>query len=418
MLSTLFAPLSAPPPRLPSLDPLAIHPYGFPPETAVPHDECGVTLALPCENSVEVFALGADRAMYHRRRSSGSWSEWKAITQAGNVLGGPAVTTDGAGRLHVLARGPDQKLWHTQQTPPNGSVVLMEAADQETQESLIWSQWRHAGNISAITSPTLTVGADGRVHAFALGESKGVWHAQVPLCCNEAWGWEALGGIWASKPAVVSDSTGAIHVFTVGTDDAMWTTRQLLPDPSAAAKAKAALALGDVKGFEAQQSLMLSLKPTWSPWTSLGGMFASEPKVSAMRQEGGTLMVVARAHDRAFHAATRGASGSWSSWAPLPGMWSSGPALLPLGQSGAELFGRSMDLAVSHATLAGDGAQGDVESLGGRFSTTPAVMEDADGLLEVYARGFDGEIWSRKQMSGGGWAAWLSLGGDFLPFPC
>ena len=121
MLSTLFAPLSAPPPRLPSLDPMAIHPYGFPPETAVPHDECGVTLALPCENSVEVFALGADRAMYHRRRSSGSWSEWKAITQAGNVLGGPAVTTDGAGRLHVLARGPDQKLWHTPpRVVPNG----------------------------------------------------------------------------------------------------------------------------------------------------------------------------------------------------------------------------------------------------------------------------------------------------------
>ena len=62
------------------------------------------------------------------------------------MLGGPAVATDGTGRLHVMARGPDNRLWHTQQpaqAQSNGSLVegvAAESADGSAKPTA-WSQW-------------------------------------------------------------------------------------------------------------------------------------------------------------------------------------------------------------------------------------------------------------------------------------
>ena len=51
------------------------------------------------------------------------------------------------------------------------------------------------------------------MHAFALGEGRGVWHSVVPDRDGDAaWGWQPLGGVWASKPAAVVDASGALHV--------------------------------------------------------------------------------------------------------------------------------------------------------------------------------------------------------------
>ena len=138
------------------------------------------------------------------------------------MLGGPAVATDGTGRLHVMARGPDNRLWHTQQpaqAQSNGSLVegvAAESADGSAKPTA-WSQWQRAGatvaESAALASPTLAAGADGRVHAFALGEGRDVWHSVVPdRDGGAAWGWQPLGGVWASKPAAVVDASGALHV--------------------------------------------------------------------------------------------------------------------------------------------------------------------------------------------------------------
>ena len=408
------------PSEVPSLPAGALHPYGMPPVSAVPHDECGVVLALPCEDSVEVFALGADRALRHRRRTKGSWStDWKPITLPGNMLGGPAATTDGAGRLHLMALGPDRKLWHTQQSPPNGTTLVELAALAASADGLVWSPWKHAGDASALSSPTLTVGTDGRLHALVLGENKGVWHAVVPLCCNAPWQWENLGGLWASRPAAVVDASGSVHVFAIGTDGAMWTTRQ--PPPAAAAQAAAALVQGDLAAFDAHSArAQAEGAAAWTPWASLGGRFASEPKISALRQEEGGLAVMARSATRGFAQSTYApAKGEWSAWHALPGgPWASGPAVLPDARGGMALAARAADLAIWHVAVGADGAAPQKESLGGRFSTGPAIMEDTDGRLEVFARGFDQQVWTRKQLPSGGWAPWHSLGGDFLPFPC
>ena len=375
-----------------------------------------------------------DSTAFGHSGTSGNWSEWNPITLPGNVLGGPAVATDGAGRLHVMARGPDNRLWHTQQQEQarsNGSLLEGAAAAKGAEgaaKPTAWSQWQRAGSTvadsSALSSPTLTVGADGRVHAFALGEGRGVWHGVVPPDSDAPWEWEALGGVWASKPAAVADASGALHVLALGTDGALWAAK--LPSD------------GDGGASE------------WTTWASLGGRFASVPKISALRQAAGGLRVVARAANRTFaqsalRLATNGGSGQWGALSTLPGRtWASGAAVLPAADGGVEVSARAADLAIWHVSVAEDGtARRAPQSLGGRFSATPAVMQGADGLLEVFARGFDQQIWLRQQqppqpqpqpqsqpqqqqqqqqqqpaVATGGWGEWSSLGGDFLAFPC
>ena len=316
------------------------------------------------------LAKVADSTAFDHSGTSGNWSEWNPITLPGNVLGGPAVANDGAGRLHVMARGPDNRLWHTQQQPQarsNGSLVEGAAAEGAAAEGAegpaevtAWSQWQRAGTTaadsSALSSPTLTVGTDGRIHAFALGEGRGVWHGMVPLDSDAAWQWEALGGVWASKPAAVADASGALHVLVLGTDGALWAS-QLPVDGDGGAN-------------------------QWTAWASLGGRFASVPKISALRQAAGGLRVVARAANRTFAAsalrlATNGGTGQWGALSTLPGRpWASGAAVLPAADGGVEVSARAADLAIWHVSVAADGtARRAPQSLGGRFSATPAVMQ-------------------------------------------
>ena len=203
----------------------------------------------------------------------------------------------------------------------------------------------------------------------------------------------------------------------------------------------------------------------WTAWASLGGRFASVPKISVLRQAAGGLRVVARAANRTFaQSALRlpanGGSGEWGALSTLPGRtWASGAAVLPAADGGLEVSARAVDLAIWHVSVAPDGtARRAPQSLGGRFAATPAVTQGADGVLEVFARGFDQQIWSRAQQPAiatalastpitttrrrqqqqppqlspavaqaapapapagpSGWGEWASLGGDFLPFPC
>ena len=200
-------------------------------------------------------------------------------------------------------------------------------------------------------------------------------------------------------------------MLAVGTDGALWATK--LPAEGDAAHG-------------------------WTAWASLGGRFASLPKISVLRQAAGPnpnpipnpipnpnpnpipnpnpnpnpspdqaaggLRVVARAANRTFaQSALRlpanGGSGEWGGLSTLPGRtWASGAAVLPAADGGLEVSARAVDLAIWHVSVAADGtARREPQSLGGRFAATPAVTQGADGVLEVFARGFDQQIWSRAQ---------------------
>lgn len=239
-------------------------------------------------------------------------------------------------------------------------------------------------------------------------------------------------------------------MLAVGTDGALWATA-LPADGDAANGANVA---NGANG--------------WTAWSSLGGRFASVPKISVLRQAAGGLRVVARAANRTFALSAlrlpaNGGSGQWGALSTLPGRtWASGAAVLPTADGGLEVSARAVDLAIWHVSVSPDGTARrtpqSLESLGGRFAATPAVTQGADGVLEVFARGFDQQIWWRVRQPAiatalastpittarprqqqpqpqpspavalavpapapagpSGWDEWASLGGDFLPFPC
>ena len=87
--------------------------YGFPDaepgfELEVPRDVCAAALTAPTDDSIELFALGADRAVWSRTRVAGRWRAWRPLTpQTGApwATSGPAAAVDASGDVHVLVRG-------------------------------------------------------------------------------------------------------------------------------------------------------------------------------------------------------------------------------------------------------------------------------------------------------------------------
>jgi hypothetical protein len=418
--------------------------------SAIPHDQCGTILAAQADD-LEVFALGLDRAIWHKRRSGGAWNAWTSL--GGVSSSGPSVVKDDEGRLHLFIRGVDRALWHSHQL--NGGGV-----------SGKWSNWARLGNFSTTTGPTVVVTAEGLIDVFALGADKAVWHIgqvgvheddhtmTVGKCPSDTkeitptesafiecmatgdqvekpgdgsddkpenpkkgddvarthpkknkvvWSeWESLGGVWTSKPAVNLSPDGLLGVFVRAVDRSLYNKFQVSTD---------------AKGIQ------------WSEWHNLKGVFASAPKVSVVQNTEGLTNIYARGIDRQFYVraqkGSRADGVAWKGWESLGGIWASGPVLVQNSNDHLELFGRGTDLSIWHKTaektVDNDCKWGKPESLGGRFSAAPSVVVNTDGFMEVFARGFDQAIWHKKQHETNNtivWAPWSSLGGALKPFPC
>ena len=143
--------------------------YGFPDaepgfELEVPRDVCAAALTAPTDDSIELFALGADRAVWSRTRVAGRWRAWRPLTpQTGApwATSGPAAAVDASGDVHVLVRGPDGRLWHAQQGGA-GTAVEGDGA---------WSAWSPAGNLTDTVARRNDL--QHRIMAFFIGITGG-----------------------------------------------------------------------------------------------------------------------------------------------------------------------------------------------------------------------------------------------------
>lgn len=446
------------PSKVAGLSATTLLPYGLPPGlmTSIPHDTCGTVLAAQADD-LEVFSLGIDRAIWHKRRAGGAWGVWKSI--GGVASSGPAVVKDDESRLHVFIRGVDRAVWHSHQ---------LNAADGLGK----WSNWARLGNFSTSSGPALVVTAEGLIDVFALGADKAVWHigqvgvheddhtltvgkcptntkqvekdddsaaafvecastrgeateaasvkdakedgddagmqsASTPLTHPRKnkviWSeWESLGGIWTSKPSVNLSPEGLLGVFVRGVDRSIYHKFQVATEK---------------KGVQ------------WSEWHNLKGVFASAPKITVVQNAEGLTNVYARGIDRQYYVRAQKGSKldgiSWAGWQSLGGIWAGGPVLVQNSDDHLELFGRGTDLSIWHKTAEkttdNDCKWGKPESLGGRFAAAPSVVVNTDGFMEVFARGFDQAIWHKKQREVNGtisWSTWSTLGGALKGFPC
>jgi len=117
---------------------------------------------------------------------------WQPL--GGVITTGPAVSSWGANRLDIFARGQDNGLWHMSW---NGSS---------------WSGWQSLGGV--ITSdPTAVSWGPNRIDIFARGQDNGLWHMSWN---GFGWSaWDSLGGILTSAPDASSCAPGHLDVGTL-----------------------------------------------------------------------------------------------------------------------------------------------------------------------------------------------------------
>ena len=143
-----------------------------------------------------VFGIGADTAVWYQQLTDVGWSGWQSLGGIATSLPSVAADTNG---VHVFARGGDYGLWY--RTLAGGS----------------WGPWIPRGGI--LISPPEVVASPSGLLAFAVGTDLGVWYQRFS---GGSWtAWTTLGGVVASFPAAASHESG-VHVFAVGTDGALW----------------------------------------------------------------------------------------------------------------------------------------------------------------------------------------------------
>jgi len=215
-------------------------------------------------------------------------------------------------------------------------------------------------------------------------------------------GWQNLGGVWTSKPAVTINHEGLLSVFVRGVDRSI---------------------------YYASQETSADHGLVWSDWIWLKGNFASAPKISSVTTSEGLFVLTARGMDKSFYMKKQIADADgveWGKWEPVGGLWSSGPTVLSPHSDSLELFGLGIDLSVWHKVFTSNADSeyywSAPECLQGRFSSSVSVVKDTSGLLHVFTRGFDQAIWVKQQSPDinnvATWGNWTSIGGSTLHYPC
>lgn len=94
---------------------------------------------------------------------------------------GPSVVANADGRLEIFARGADAAVWHNWQLSSGGA----------------WAGWNSLGGV-IVGAPAAAINADGRLEVFVLGGGNTIWHGFQTSPGNGWSGWMSLGGSIAS----------------------------------------------------------------------------------------------------------------------------------------------------------------------------------------------------------------------------
>jgi len=250
------------------------------------------------------------------------------------------------------------------------------------------SGWEHLGGIFT-SAPAVVASGSERLDVFGLGTDRSLFHAS--WAPSTGWtAWEPLGGTFASPPAVVSQGPNRIDIFGVGADGAMYH-----------------------KAWDG------AWRPSASGWESLGGVFTSPPAAASWASE--RLDVFGLGTNRGlFHKSWTPDTG-WTSWEPLGGVFTSRPVVVSWGPNRLDIFGIGTDGAMFHKAL-DDGAwqpsASDWEPLGGVFTSPPAAVSWGSGWLDVFGLGSDGSLFHKSWEADTGWtSSWERLGGVFTSPP-
>lgn len=283
-------------------------------------------------------------------------------------------------------------------------------------------------NLRVESAPVTVQGADGRLHAFAVGDDGAVWMLHES---GDGPGWSPWMSLGGQADAVVAerDGEGRLHVFARGRDGSVWhrvrggdgawgewVFREGRVDLLVAGRNRDSRIEVFARGADKTLVHMWQQPDgTWTKgWGGLGGgpidllCVASKPGPDASLH-----VFVRRMDDKTLWRLSQRPEGGWGDWARL-GEEPRQVDLVAVGVNAdarLEVFARGQDRALWHAWETGDGAWSGWASLGGRIDLL-AVGRNADGRLEAFARGMDKGLYHRWQVEpNGGWGAWDAMGG-------
>jgi hypothetical protein len=130
----------------------------------------GVGVSSWALNRLDCFAVGIDRAMWHKAWNGSTWSAWE--NRGGEFYSAPAAVCWGPNRIDVIALGGDRSVWHL-------------AWDGSS-----WSGWEDLGGFWT-DGVGISSWSANRLDCFAVGTDRALWH--------KAWdgigwsGWESSG---------------------------------------------------------------------------------------------------------------------------------------------------------------------------------------------------------------------------------
>jgi len=152
--------------------------------------------ARSLDGTMVVTARGGDQGIWYRMFDGATWSGWAPL--GGRALSGPTVTSTGAATWAVHARGGDDALWQisasggqwsgwsriggTLSSDPDATavggrvVVVARGSDLRlyaTEDQTGW--WTPVTTDGTAGGPSVTAGLDGRVEVFAVGTDNALY---------------------------------------------------------------------------------------------------------------------------------------------------------------------------------------------------------------------------------------------------
>lgn len=249
----------------------------------------------------------------------------------------------------------------------------------DSNNASVGSYLKERGGVIVVPQQRLQTGVTYTV-ALTVNGLPYTWSFTVNGFAQAPPGWQSLGGVLTSSPAVSSWSATRADVFVRGSDNGLY---QNTWNGTA-----------------------------WSNWRPLGGVLTSAP--AATSWSANRIDVFVRGTDnQLYHKSSDGTN--WSNWEPLGGILTSDPAVASWANGRLDVFVRGTDNALWHKWFDAGGWSG-WENLGGILTSSPAATSWGPNRLDVFVRGTDNGLWQRS-WNGTGWSSWQPLGGVLTSAP-
>jgi hypothetical protein len=307
-------------------------------------------VAQNSDGRLEAFVIGSDHALYHKSQTvAGSSSNWTDYSYLGGyIISNPVVARNSDGRLEVFVIGSNHALFHIFQTGASSNS---------------WSGYNNLGGY-ILGDPAVKANTDGRLELFVIGNDHGLYYNFQQGAGSNIWsGFVNLGGYSISNPVVAQNSDGRLEVFIITADHTLYHI------------------------FE----LATSSVSIWSAFINLGGYIISDP--AAAQNSDGRLQVFVIGSDHALYSASQVAasSTSWSGYTYLGGIIASNTspaaALNSDGQLQVFVIGANSAIYYKFQTTPGSTSWTGYFGLGGLVFSNPVVATNSDGRLELFVIG-------------------------------